>query len=217
MNLDRARLNMVEQQIRTWDVLDQAVLDLMESVPRDAFVPPAYRSLAYADTAVPLGFSQTMLPPRIEARMLQALAPKRHELALEVGTGSGFTTALLAHLAGRVHSVEIHPPLLDEAQSKLAERGLTNLSLHRGDASGGWPGAAPYDVMAITGSMPVYDQALQQQLKPGGRLFVIVGEAPVMEATLITRTGENQWHRECLFETVVPALQNCPQPQRFVF
>jgi protein-L-isoaspartate(D-aspartate) O-methyltransferase len=216
MNVAQARVNMVEQQIRTWEVLDQKVLDLMAQVPREDFVPAAYRNLAFADTCIPLPHGQTMMVPRVEARMLQVLQIEPGERVLEVGTGSGFVTALLARLAAHVTSIEIHDGLRRDALVKLEDHGIDNVELHTGDASRGWDRGAPYDVVAVTGSLPVLDQRFQASLAIGGRLFVIVGQEPAMEALLITRTSESQWATESLFETVVPPLVGVEQPERFV-
>lgn len=216
MNLEQARFNMVEQQIRPWEVLDQRVLDLMSEVPREDFVPPAYRNLAFADTCIPLDHGQTMMCPRVEARMLQALQIERNESSLEIGTGSGFVTALMARLCARVTSVEIHDSLRRDALAKLNNHGIDNVELHTGDACHGWETGAPFDVIAVTGSVPVLDECFQRLLTVGGRLFVIVGEDPAMEALLITRTSESQWTTNGLFETVVPPLIGVAQPKRFV-
>lgn len=216
MNLEQARFNMVEQQIRTWEVLDQRVLDLMSQVPREEFVPPAYRNLAFADTCIPLGHGQSMMCPRVEARLLQALQIEPDEHVLEIGTGSGFVTALLTRMAARVTSVEIHDSLRRDALAKLESHGIDNVELHTGDASRGWEPGAPYDAIAVTGSVPVLDECFQKLLAVGGRLFVIVGQEPAMEALLITRTGPSQWTTDDLFETVVPALIGVQQPERFV-
>jgi len=216
MNLEQARHNMVAQQLRTWDVLDQRVLDLMTVMPREEFVPPAYRNLAFADTNIPIAHGQVMMAPRVEARMLQSLEVGPDDSVLEVGTGSGFVTALLAKLARWVTSVEIHDELRSHAAAKIAAHGIDNVTLHTGDACRGWPEAAPYDVIAVTGSVPHLDEAFQEQLAIGGRLFVIVGRAPAMEARLVRRTGESQWVTESLFETVIPALEGVKEPERFV-
>lgn len=207
MNLELARFNMIEQQIRPWDVLDQRVLDIMASVPREAFVPEAYRDLAFADIEIPIGEGQTMLFPRVEGRILQALAPKSGETALVVGTGTGFLTACIARLAGQVHSVDIRGHFVEAARERLAAQGITNASLSSGDAASGWPNAGGYDVIAVTGSVPEYCDVFEQQLRPGGRLFLVVGEAPVMEAMLVTRGEDNGGcRREFLFETCLTPL-----------
>lgn len=216
MNLQQARFNMVEQQIRTWEVLDSVVLDLMERSPRDEYVPEEYKKLAYADIAIPIGDGQVMMPPRIEARLLQSLEIESGDEILEIGTGTGFLASLLAQLGGRVISVDISSRLAKLGADNLERHGIGNVSVETGDAVNGWAKDAPYDVIAVTGSVPVFDGQFQQQLKVGGRLFVIVGEAPAMEALLIERTAENQWSRESLFETVIPALLGARQPERFV-
>jgi protein-L-isoaspartate(D-aspartate) O-methyltransferase len=216
MDLEKARFNMVEQQVRTWDVLDQAVLDLMVTLPRDAFVPDAYRNLAYADINVALEDGQVMMAPKVEGRLVQALQIEPHDAALEIGTGSGFVTALLAHRARHVTSIEISPVLHEQAKARLAGRGVGNVSLELGDGIGGWEATAPYDAIAVTGSVASLDECFQRQLRVGGRLFVIVGAAPAMEALLITRTGRDQWSSESLFETVLPPLRGAEPARRFV-
>ena len=216
MNFQRARFNMVEQQIRPWDVLDQHVLDIIRSAPREDYVPEAFRNLAYADISVPLEEGEVMMPPREEARLLQALQLKPDDQVLEVGTGSGYLTALLAQLAGQVVSVEISALLAARARKALEAHGIKNAAVEVGDAVRGWKSAAPYDAIAVTGSLPLMEEQFQQQLKLGGRLFVIVGQAPAMEALLITRMGQDKWASESLFETVVPPLRGAREPNRFV-
>jgi len=216
MNVEQARFNMVEQQIRTWEVLDQHVLDLMAEVPREDFVPAAYRNLAFADVCIPLDHGQTMMWPRLEARMLQALQVQPGNRILEVGTGSGFVTALLSRLGGHVTSVEFHDSLREEARTRLESHAIENVDLYTGDASCGWERAAPYDVIAVTGSLPMLEENFQDSLTVGGRLFVIVGQEPAMEALLITRIGESQWATDCLLETVLPPLVGVDAPERFV-
>ncbi len=215
MNMEHARFNMVEQQVRPWEVLDQKVLDLMERSPRDAFVPLEYRSLAYADICVPLGHGEVMMQPRIEARMLQALQLDSSDRALEVGTGSGYTTFLIAALAGHVVSLELRQDFHDQARAQLAAQSVYNVTLECADGIHGRTTGAPYDAIAVTGSVPILEPHLERQLGIGGRLFVIVGEAPTMEARLIRRTAEDQWTSAGLFETVIPALKGAPQPSRF--
>jgi protein-L-isoaspartate(D-aspartate) O-methyltransferase len=217
MNFEQARFNMIEQQIRPWEVLDQRVLDLLRHVPREEFVPDAYRRLAFSDTSVPIGSGEVMMAPKVEARMLQSLAVEAGDKVLEIGTGSGYVTALLGKSGGQVLSVEIHPDLLQRAKQRLGNFGLSNITLELGDGARGWPAAAPFDVIAITASMPILDALLQQQLALGGRLFVITGQSPVMEASLITRVGEREWSTESLFETDIPPLVGVPEPPRFVF
>ncbi len=216
MNLQQARFNMVEQQIRTWEVLDSVVLDLLEKSPRHEYVPQAYRNLAYADIAVPLGDDEVMMPPRVEARLLQSLGIGADDRVLEIGTGSGFLTSLIASLAREVVSVEISDTLADMGARNLEAHGIGNVLLQRGDGICGWAKHAPYDVIAVTGSVPILEPHFQQQLAVGGRLFIIVGEAPAMEALLIRRSGEDQWARESLFETVIPKLIGAKEPERFV-
>lgn len=216
MNFERARLNMVEQQLRTWEVLDQRVLNVISETPREDYVPAPYRRLAYADTSIPLYDDQVMMPPRVEARLLQALDLKADDYVLEIGTGSGYLTALLARLAGQVVSVEISPECKQQAQVNLTAHGVQNVRLELGDGVRGWPESAPYDAIAVTGSVPLLEQHYQHQLKTGGRLFVIVGEMPIMEALLITRLDANEWSQDNLFETVVPPLQGAKTPQRFI-
>ena len=217
MDLARARSNMVEQQIRPWEVLDSEVLGLLRRRPRETFVPEEYRTLAYADTRIPLAEGQVMMLPREEARLLQALQIKARDAVLEVGTGSGHLTALLAGLARHVTSVEISQRLSEGAGRVLAAEEVRNVTLEVGDGRLGWPSGAPYDAIAITGSVYELDPAVTEQLALGGRLFAIVGQAPAMEARLITRTSQRQWDTESLFETVVPPLTGACPPPRFTF
>lgn len=215
MDFETARFNMVEQQVRPWEVLDQTVLDRLAATPRERFVPKDYARLAYADARIPLGEGEVMMPPREEARLLQALALTPRDHVLEVGTGSGYLAALAAGLARRVTTVEISPDRRAEAERNLA--GYDNVATVEGDAAQGWAAAAPYDAIAVTGSLPVLDDAFLHQLKPGGRLFVVVGEAPAMEARLVTRVGARDFATESLFETVLPPLAGARRPNRFEF
>lgn len=217
INLDQARFNMVEQQIRTWEVLDAKVLDAIRDMPRHEFVPERYRNLAYADIAIPLAHGEQMLHPKYEAKLLQALDIQPSDVILEVGAGSGYLAALLAKLGKHVYSVDIHPDLLADAGRKLQAQGVGNVTLEEGDASAGWDDHAPYDAIALTGSLPALPESLKRSLKIGGRLFAIVGRMPVMEAVLVKRVGEGEWLEQSLFETVAPALEHEPEPQRFVF
>jgi protein-L-isoaspartate(D-aspartate) O-methyltransferase len=217
MNFEQARFNMVEQQIRTWDVLDQDVLDLLFAVRREDFVPPTYRNLAFSDTEIPLGFGACMLAPAVEARALQALQLKRNETAFEVGAGSGYMAALLAACADRVWSAEIVPQLAEMAKANLRRAGTMNASVEVCDGLPGLPAQAPFDVIMISGAVPVVPRQLLDQLKPGGRLFAIVGVAPVMEAQLITRMGEDGFRTVNLFETQTATLANAPRAEAFVF
>jgi protein-L-isoaspartate(D-aspartate) O-methyltransferase len=216
IDFEQARLNMVENQIRTWEVLDQRVLDLIAATPREAFVPSPYRNLAFADMNIPLGHGQVMMAPKMEGRLLQALDIQPSDTVLEIGTGTGYLTALLAKMAQHVYTVDIFPEFTSGAAEKLAAQGIRNVTLKTGDAATGWDGHAPYEVIAITGSLPVLPRAFQESLKVGGRLFVILGESPVMEATLVTREGRQGWRQEGLFETDLPPLLNASRPPRFV-
>jgi protein-L-isoaspartate(D-aspartate) O-methyltransferase len=217
MNFEQARSNMVEQQIRTWEVLDQAVLDLLYAVPREDFVPPPYRTLAFADMEIPIGEGEKMMAPKLEARIVQELAPRKSERVLEVGTGSGYLTALLAHRAAHVHSVEIRPALAAFGRANLERHGADNVTLETGDAARGWPTRAPYDVIVLTGSTPVLPKALLEQLSPGGRLFAVVGEGPVMVARLVTCSAPGALRSVELFDTLLAPLANAEQPPRFIF
>lgn len=207
---------MVEQQIRPWNVLDQRVLDLMATTPRELFVPESFRNLAFTDTHIPLGNAQIMMTPKLEARALQALEIQPSDEALEIGTGSGYLTALLACSCKQVVSVEIAVDLSKSAAEKLAARNIQNATLEVGDGVEGWASAAPYDAIAVSGSVAVLYPHFQQQLRVGGRLFVIVGEDPVMEARLITRISDSEWSSESLFETSLPPLIGAEAPDRFV-
>ena len=221
MNLEQARTNMVEQQIRTWEVLDQDVLDLLYTVPREEFVPPSYRNLAFIDMEIPLakdaGEGQKMWPPKMEARVLQELAVKRSDRVLEVGTGSGYLTALLAHRAAQVYSVEIDPALAAFGKANIARHGLDNVTLETGDGARGYAKWGSYDVIVLTGSVPVLPRALLESLAPGGRAFAVIGEAPVMTAKIVSCRAPGEFRTVELFETLLGPLANCEQPSRFRF
>ena len=217
MNLEQARYNMIEQQIRPWEVLDQGVLSLLALVKREDFVPPAYRALAFFDTEVPLPEGQAMLAPRVEARLLQALHVARHERVLEIGTGSGFMAALLAHKAQQVITMEIRPALAAMATANLRRAGIANATVLEADGTRGLPAQAPFDAILLSGSVAAVPQALLDQLKTGGRLLAIVGDEPVMCATLFTRVAERQFKREVMFDTVAPRLQGFAESPRFAF
>ena len=224
MNLEQARSNMVEQQIRTWEVLDQDVLDLLYVVPREDFVPAAYRNLAFSDMEAPLegtAGGERMWAPKMEARVLQELAPRRTERALEVGTGSGYLTALLAHRAAHVTSLEIKPALAAFGRANLERHGAENVTLLVADGARGtspeFRSQAPWDLIVLTGSVSVLPGALLEGLAPGGRLFAVVGEAPVMSARLVTCIASGAHRSVDLFETVIAPLANCKQPPRFRF
>jgi len=218
-SIERARFNMIQQQIRPWNVADDQVLSVMAEIPRERFVPDAYRSLANADIEIPIGDGQSMLAPKVVARMLQALAVHKVDKILEIGTGTGYTTACLSRLGGRVLSIEIHAGLAEQARAVLEAMKLGRLEVRVGDGLAGPVDGKPFDVIAVTGSLP-NDEALaplQEQLAPGGRLFAVVGEDPVMEALLVTRVDGGRFHRRSLFETSVPVLEKAPEPERFVF
>ena len=217
MDLEHARFNMIEQQIRTWEVLDQRVLELLHRVHREDFVPAQYRTLAFADMGIPLGHGEHMLQPKIEARMLQELALSPADRVLEVGTGSGYMTALLASFAAHVYSVDIHEDFTRSAAERLARNGINNVTLVTGDASKGWDKHAPYDAIVLTGSVPVLPPVFKASLRTGGRLLVVVGEPPVMEAQLITAVDAGAYNVATLFETCIAPLKNAVGPEKFVF
>jgi protein-L-isoaspartate(D-aspartate) O-methyltransferase len=217
MDFERARFNMVEQQIRTWEVLDQRVLDLLFKVRREDFVPENYRTLAFADLEIPIGHGERMLQPKLEARMVQELAISENDRILEVGTGSGYMTALLASTGGHVFSVDFVAEFTRTAAEKLAAHGIRNVTLETGDAARGWDKHGPYDAIVLTGSVPILPDSFKASLKPGGRLLAVVGEAPVMEAQLITAVSNGAYSTTGLFETCIASLQNAVTPERFVF
>jgi protein-L-isoaspartate(D-aspartate) O-methyltransferase len=218
MNFEQARFNMVEQQIRTWDVLDQDVLDLLYVVPREEFVPQAYRALAFSDMEIPIGEGgQKMMPPKMEARIVQELSVRKSDRVLEIGTGSGYLTALLAHRAAHVYSVEIDPRIAAFGRTNLERHGVTNITLHIGDGSHGWSTDAPYDVIVLTGSTPILPTGILEQLAPGGRLFAVVGEPPVMVAKLVTCSAASTFATVELFDTVIDPLTNAERASRFRF
>ncbi len=217
MDYEQARHFMIEQQIRPWEVLDAQVLDLLSQVKREDYVPAVYRSLAFVQMEIPLGHGESMWSPVIEARVLQALAVKRTDRVLEVGTGSGHFSALLANLAMQVVSVEIEPELSAEAEAKLKAHGFANIQLRVGDAARNWDGDGLFDVIVLTGSTPVLPEAFLKRLNPGGRLFAIVGEGPAMQARLITCVDHGVFRTDVLFETEVKSLRNALEPERFVF
>lgn len=221
MNIEKARFLMIEQQIRPWDVLDQDVLDLLVVVKREAFVPLAYRALAFADSEIPLPHGENMMTPKLEARILQELAIKKHENVLEIGSGSGYLAALLAYKARHVTTVEINPELKALAQKNLADYGVSNVDVLEGDGAQGYTGAnqpnAPYDVIVVSGSLPVVPDGLLAQIKVGGRMFVIVGNAPAMTAQIITRISDISYDTVNLFETCLKPLRNALVPSQFKF
>jgi protein-L-isoaspartate(D-aspartate) O-methyltransferase len=217
MNVEQARFNMIEQQIRPWEVLDQGVLSLLAVVRREEFVPPAYRALAFIDTEVPLTDHQCMLAPRVEARLLQELQLQPHENALEIGAGSGYMAALMAHQSQRVTTLEIRPALAAMARANLQRAGIGNAHVVEADGAKGHAAQAPFDAIVLSGSVAEAPAALLAQLKVGGRLVAIVGQEPVMQALLITRVAEQQYKRIELFDTVAPRLDGFGEPTRFHF
>jgi protein-L-isoaspartate(D-aspartate) O-methyltransferase len=217
MNVEQARFNMIEQQIRPWDVLDAGVLSLLAAVRREDFVPPAYKALAFVDTEVPLPEGECMLAPRVEARLLQEIHALRHERLLEVGAGSGFMASLLAHRAQSVVSLELHSSLVKMATDNLRRAGINNASVRQGDGALGLADEAPFDAIVLSGSVAMVPQVLLDQLKIGGRLIGVVGSEPMMRAVRITRQAEREFHTAQLFDTVVPRLHGFDAPTRFSF
>ncbi|WP_423599637.1 protein-L-isoaspartate O-methyltransferase family protein [Roseateles sp. MS654] len=217
MNFEQARFNMIEQQIRPWDVLDPSVLALLAVVKREDFVPAAYRNMAFTDVELPLANGQKMLPPRVEARWMQELKIERHEKVLEIGTGSGYMAALLGHKAQQVFTVEKDEQLAAQARDALRRNGVLNVTVVQGDGTKGLPTEAPFDVILLSGSVPQAPQALLDQLKVGGRMGVVVGDEPAMTARIITRTGEREFTTKNLFETVVQRLDGFDTGSHFTF
>jgi len=222
LDIEQARHNMVEQQIRTWEVLDQSVLDLLLLVRRELFVPPAFRLLAFTDMEIPLRIDgvdtgECMFAPKVEARLLQELGIRAHEHVLEIGTGSGYMAALAAHKAQHVLTVEINPLLAAFGSANLQRNGVHNARVQTGDGSRGWAARAPYDVIIVSGGLPVMPDELLAQLKIGGRLSAIVGEPPVMSAQIVTRVTETSYDTLRLFETVAKPLANAVRPSAFRF
>jgi protein-L-isoaspartate(D-aspartate) O-methyltransferase len=217
MNIEQARFNMVENQIRPWEVLDQQVLDLLYVVKREDFVPAAYRALAFSDMEIPIGQGEHMWTPKIEARVLQELALKPTEQVLEIGTGSGYFSALLAHRAQHVYSVELKSELKAAAEANLRRAGVTNVTVELGDGANGWSRNSPFDVIVLTGSTPVLPQEFLKQMKAGARLFAVVGTLPVMAARLVTCTADGVYNAVDLFETSIAPLENAPPGERFSF
>jgi protein-L-isoaspartate(D-aspartate) O-methyltransferase len=216
MNIDFARQQMIDQQVRAWTVLDPAVLAVLSEVPREKFVPGAYASLAFADTEIPLGHGEFMMTPTVEGRLLQALDLGSNDHVLEIGTGSGFLTACLAKLAATVTSIDIYGDLVRDAAGKLAQAGIDNVALRTMDATSELPGDR-YDAIAVTGSIETFDTRFVDALRPGGRLFVVVGSPPIMEARLVRRSGSTDWQSEVLFETKLAPLVHGTLPPQFVF
>ncbi len=214
---EQARFNMIEQQIRPAEVLDQQVLEVVANTLREAFVPASYRDLAFSDINIPLPNGQMMMKPIMEGRLLQALDIQPEDSILEIGTGSGYFTTLLAKLGKQIHSIEIDADIMATAQTHLTDQGIENVTLSHGDAARSWSQEDSFDAIAITGSLPILPESFQQQLTVGGRMVAIVGQSPVMQVLLITRVSETQWITNALFETDFPALINAEQPPAFVF
>ena len=217
MNIEQARFNMIEQQIRPWEVLDQGVLSVFTTVHREDFVPPPYRALAFVDTEVPLPEGQCMLAPKVEARLLQELRLTGDERVLEIGAGSGHMAALLAHRARSVTTLEIRPALAALARENLRRVGIANINVREANGAVGYAAEAPYDAIVLSGSVAEIPEALLAQLAPGGRLVAIVGEEPMMRAMLVTQVGERQFRRVELFDTVAQRLDGFHEPTRFTF
>jgi protein-L-isoaspartate(D-aspartate) O-methyltransferase len=217
MNIEQARFNMIEQQIRPWNVLDQDVLDLLHVVRREQYVPAAYASLAFADAEIPLTGGSSMLTPKIEARLLQEVMLKKHETVLLVGAGSGYLAALLAHKGRHVTAVEIEPELKALAEANLARAGVSNVTVELGNGAEGWANGAPFDVIVISGSLPVLPDAFLKQVKVGGRIAAIIGEAPAMSCNIITRVSDAAYDTVKVFETNVKPLVGAPVPSHFEF
>ncbi len=217
MNTQQARFNMVEQQIRPWQVLDPQVLTVLSNVQRELFVPQAYQAMAYTDTDIPLGHGECMAPPRVAARLMHDLHLTGTEKVLEIGTGSGYMAALLAGRAQRVVSLEINPELASNARNNLQRAGITNVDVRVADGSAGASGDAPFDAIVLGGSVAEVPQALLQQLTIGGRLLAIVGQDHVMAATLFTRTADAAWNSKSLWDHTAPRLQGFTEPTRFKF
>ncbi|WP_426208674.1 protein-L-isoaspartate O-methyltransferase family protein [Massilia sp. TWP1-3-3] len=217
MNIEQARFNMIEQQIRPWNVLDSDVLDLLLVVKREDFVPAAHKALAFVDTEIPLGSGEAMFTPKIEARILQEVQLKKHENVLEIGAGSGYMAALLAHKARHVTTIEINPALKELAQANLARAGLSNVTVELGDGAQGWNAGAPFDVIVISGALEALPEAFLKQIKVGGRIAAIIGQAPVMTAQVITRVSETAYDTVKVFETNVKLLSDSVKHSRFTF
>lgn len=215
MNFEQARQNMVDNQVRTWEVLDSRVLDTLTDVRREDFVPPAYRNMAFSDLSLPLGHGEVMLKPVVEGRTLQALVPTKDERVLEIGTGSGFLTACLARLSAHVTSIDIHADFVDAAQTRLAQAGIDNVTLSVAEAVNAYTPNDVFDVIAVTGAVHTIPEKFIRWLKPGGRMFVVRGLSPAMEAVLLHHEGEGRFRVESLFETDLPYLAHAAEPKRF--
>lgn len=212
-----ARFNMIEQQIRTWEVLDPKVLATLNQMPREAFVPSSYRGLAFADIEIPLAHNQQMLSPKVEGRFLQALQLQATDKVLLVGAGSGYLAALMSQHAAQITALEIFPDLCALATKNLSAQGIHNVQVIEADGHEGDESRAPFDVIVFTASSPVEPEGVRRQLSIGGRMLIVLGQAPVMQATLIQRLAEHSYKQDVLFETCLAEMQNAPQPQAFSF
>lgn len=217
MDIEQARFNMIEQQIRTWEVLDQDVLDLLNEIHREDFIPESYQSLAFADVRIPIGHDQTTMMPKVEARLLQSLDLQGNESIFEIGTGCGYLTSLLASSAKSVKSIDIYPDFIESAKNKITKAGLINVELECTDIYTILDKKDHYDIVVVTGSLPKMDDRFLNLLNNNGKMFVIVGESPVMEARLITMQNGTSWSYESLFETDLPALIGAEHKETFEF
>ncbi len=217
MDVEKAKFNLIEQQIRTWNVLNPLILDSISAVPRERFVPEKYRDMAFSDMDIPIGDGQVIIRPNVEARMLQALDPQAHELVLEVGTGTGHTAALLAHHAKHVESIEIRPEFVALARNNLSELGIVNVKVRQGDASDDLGNDSKYDCILFSGSVSEVPKKFRESLTIDGRLVVVVGTEPIMNAILVTRIGATTWETTYLFETILPSLDNFEKRTQFEF
>lgn len=217
VDVEKAQFNMIQQQVRPWDVLDESVLAVMEATPRAHFVPEAFQKVAFADIMIPLPNNQVMLPPKIIGRCLQALNLKSHENILEIGTGSGYLTALAAQLCHRIHSIDIHADLTNKARETLRSLNILNAILDTKDGFQLNPKQQTYDAIIVTGSTPLVPKSFRELLNTDGRLFVIVGQEPMMTAMLVTRLDNDEWFEQPLFETSIPCLEGAPVPEQFLF
>jgi protein-L-isoaspartate(D-aspartate) O-methyltransferase len=216
MNFEQARLNMVENQVRPWEVLEYSVLDTLKTIRREDFVAPAHRNVAFADMNIPLGHDEVMMKPVIEGRVLQAVALNKTDEVLEIGTGSGYLTACLANLAGKVTSIDMHADFVEAAKQRLSAAGVANATLEVAEAVNGYTPAGVFDVVVVTGAVHAVPEKFVRWLKPGGRMFVVRGDSPAQTAVLLTHEGEGRYREESLFETDLPYLAHAAPVKRFV-
>ncbi len=217
MDIEQARLNMIEQQIRTWDVLDMDVLGLLNEIHREDFIPDNYKDLSFADICISIGHGQSTMTPKVEARLLQSLALKPNETVLEIGTGCGYLTSLLAKSAKHVKSIDIYPDFIVAANDKILKTGLNNIELESADAYNLFDQTEKYDALVLTASLPKMDERFLNLLNDNGRMFAIIGESPVMEACVFTKQNDSNYTKQSLFETNLPALIGSEQKEKFVF